>query len=158
MPRKKKSPPPPTGPVLTEEMLLETAGPRTCGRANEYACSDLIRARIVSDDTLFARIFGNYGVYQTCLTVDESGKMFADCTCPADMIFCKHAVALGLTWIAESDTFFDLGSLEGQLQEKSKVELIALIREMAESYPEVLGILEIEGFEDIGEDEEGEEW
>lgn len=158
MPRRKKSTPSSTGPTLTEEMLLEAAGPRTCDRANEYACSDLIRARIVSDDTLFARIFGNYGVYQTCLTVDDSGEFFPDCTCPADTLFCKHAVALGLTWITEPNTFFDMRSLAEQLQGKSKAELIALICEMAESYSEVLGILGIQGFEDLGEDEEGEEW
>ncbi len=64
------------------------------------------------------------------------------------MLFCKHAVAVGRTWLEEPETFFDLRTLIAKLEGRSKEDLIDLIRQMAESYPAVLSVLGVEEFEE----------
>ena len=86
----------------------------------------------------------------------NQGHVFAPRTCPAEMLFCKHAVALGRTWLEEPDSFFDLTTLEVTLQQCSKAELLSLIQQIAESHPAALSVLGVEGFEE--EEEWSEEW
>ena len=150
--RKKSSP----GFRLTKEALLKAAGPVVFDRADEYVCSEALCKRLASGNVLFAQVYGSVGVYHVRIEVSSRGKPMATCTCPAEMLFCKHAVALGRTWLEAPETFFDLRTRIAELEGRSKEDLIDLILQMAESCPAVLSILGVEGFE---EDEEGrDEW
>ncbi|MGH8056033.1 MAG: SWIM zinc finger family protein, partial [Candidatus Entotheonellia bacterium] len=105
------------------------------------------------------RVSGTYGVYAVSLSIDGS-NLTPSCTCPADMEFCKHAVALGLTYLEEPESFYDLRTLTAQLEQRSPEELIDLIVQIATRHPQVLGMLGVAGFaeeeEDDDEDEEEE--
>ena len=46
------------------------------------------------------------------------------------MTFCKHAAALGLTWIKEPGTFFNMNTVPELLSQKSTEELQELILQM----------------------------
>lgn len=72
------------------------------------------------------------------------------------MQFCKHAAALGVTWIRDPETFFNMDSLKDILKKKSRSELEELIVQIMSNRTEYLVLLGIEGFED--EYEEDEEW
>ncbi len=154
MPKSKKTRTPDPGPRLTREALLKAAGPVIFDRADEYVCSEALARRLVSGNVLSAQVYGSAGVYQVRLEISQRGKPVATCTCPAEMLFCKHAVAVGKTWLEEPESFFDLKTLMAELEGRSKEELIDLIREMAESCPAVLSVLGVEGFEG----EPFEEW
>lgn len=101
-----------------------------------------------------AEIRGNYGNYRVGLSRDEDGFLEPFCTCPADMYFCKHAAAIGVTWIHEPATFFNIESLPEMLAEKSKSEVTEIILRMVQLYPGCLTVLGVEGFEDEDEYEE----
>jgi uncharacterized Zn finger protein len=90
------------------------------------------------------------------LTVEDSNLTSA-CTCKSEEAFCKHVIALGLTYIEEPQSFYDLCTLTAKLQEWRPSELIQLIVQMATRYPQILGMLGVEDFaEEEGEDEEDE--
>ena len=157
MVRSRKEQPSRTGPRLTERALVRDAGQVIFDRADEYVCSEALNKRLVSEHVLSAQVYGNYGIYRVRLETGPRGKLTPFCTCPAEMFFCKHAVALGRTWIEAPESFFDLKTLDTRLEGYSKADFISLIRQMAESCPVVLGVLGIEGFEEEEEDE-FDEW
>lgn len=60
----------------------------------------------------------------------------ASCTCPRGG-FCKHIVALLLTWIANPDLFVVREPVAGLLAGRSQQDLISLIERMIASYPDL---------------------
>lgn len=105
-----------------------------------------------------AEIRGHYGNYRVWPSRDEDEFLEPFCSCPADMHFCKHAAAIGVTWIHEPDTFFNSESLPEMLAEKSKPEVGEIILRMVQLYPGCLTVLGVEGFEDEDEYDEDEAW
>jgi len=90
--------------VVTQASLAKLAGERSYARGLAYfeqdAVLDLVQRR---DDTLKARVQGSK-VYRVELRA-SGRKLEASCTCPVGMDgeFCKHAVAVGLAWLARSE-------------------------------------------------------
>ena len=70
------------------------------------------------------------------------------CSCTSDAGFCKHVIALGLTYIEEPQSFYDLRTLTAQLEQYSHGELVELILQIGTRYPQTLGMLGVEGFDD----------
>jgi uncharacterized Zn finger protein len=135
-------------PSFTETALRRAAGQVIFERADEYVCSEALTRRLVAKNTLSAQVYGNYGVYRVRLEVSSRGGLTASCTCPAEMDFCKHAAALGRTWLAEPESFFDLESLRQDLEGRSREELVELVLQMAAVQPAVLSVFGIEGFDE----------
>ena len=76
--------------------------------------------------------------YYLHVTFGDNGIAEADCSCPVgDGGFCKHVVALLLTWLADPDVFVETEPVEQALQRRSKEELIGLIRLMLTRHPEL---------------------
>ncbi|MEM1128409.1 MAG: SWIM zinc finger family protein [Bacteroidota bacterium] len=76
--------------------------------------------------------------YALRVTFDAHGIAEADCSCPIGHGgYCKHIVALLLTWIDRPDRFAEVASVETGLAARSKEELIALIQTMIGRYPEL---------------------
>jgi len=140
---------------LTKEKLREVCGEQIFSRGFEYVCSKDLRKRVVFKNSLFAEVRGNYGVYKTQLLV-AGDKIYPSCTCPAEMYFCKHAVALGLTWIKEPQSFLNVEDLLKSLKSKTKAELIDIIRQMVVKSQNVLSVFGIKEFEDYNDEEEEE--
>lgn len=89
-------------PALSFEISdLETlAGPKVFARGHQYFVSNRVQPIAMSTERAVAHIAGS-SLYKTTLYFDH-GELDVDCTCPhaEDGFFCKHGVALGLTWLA----------------------------------------------------------
>jgi hypothetical protein len=138
---------------LTETQLAQASDEKTFHRAQPYVREFTHRLR--SGQTIEGRVAGPHCIYTVSLTVDGSG-LTSGCTCRSEEAFCRHVIALGLTYIEEPQSFYDLCTLTAQLEECRPSELIQLIVRMATRHPQILGMLGVEGFADE-EDEEDED-
>lgn len=119
-------------------------------RVAEYVDSPLMTQRVRNGKQLSVRIAGHSGAYRT--QAQQSKKVTGDCTCPSEIWPCKHIHALRETWQANPESFFDLdGWLKG-LAQQSKAELVEAIGRIVKQYPETLGLLGVEGFEEVEEE------
>lgn len=86
--------------LLTRDGLLEMAGERSFARGEDYTRRGYVHDLASEGDGLTARVTGTEEYYvEIC---PGEGELQTTCTCPlgADDIFCKHCVAVGLTWLA----------------------------------------------------------
>ena len=139
---------------VSETQLAHAVDTKIFHRAQPYVGE--FTQRLCCGNTIAGRVAGDYGVYAVSLSSDGV-QLTPSCTCPADIEFCKHAVALGLTYVEEPESFYDLRSLATQLEQRSPAELSALIVQIATRYPQVLGILGVDSFADEDDDEEEDE-
>ena len=134
------------GPLsLTEEQLAQVVEEKTFHRAQPFVREFTHRLR--SGPAIVGRIAGPHGSYTVSLGIDGSA-LTPDCSCTSDAGFCKHVIALGLTYIEEPQSFYDLRTLTAQLEQVSHSDLIEIIVRLGTRYPQILGMLGVEGFED----------
>ena len=90
---------------LTQEALRDLTDRGSWERGLEYFEEDRVRSLVEDGGTVFATVEGQR-LYRVRLTVLED-RVLADCSCPMGKagVFCKHCVAVGLTYIegASSD-------------------------------------------------------
>ncbi len=86
--------------LLTRDALLAMAGDRSFARGEDYFRRGYVHNLAVEGDGLTARVSGTQEYYVELWA--EDSELQATCTCPLgeDDIFCKHCVAVGLTWLA----------------------------------------------------------
>jgi uncharacterized Zn finger protein len=78
------------------------------------------------------------------ITLGPGGISHARCNCPYDWGgICKHIVATLLTWVQEPDSFRILAPVDDILAERSKEDLIALIKEMIARQPDLARLLDL---------------
>jgi uncharacterized Zn finger protein len=139
-----------SGPLpLTEEQLAQVVEEKTFHRAQPYVREFTHRLR--SGPAIVGRVAGPHGSFTVSLSVDGLA-LTPDCSCASDAGFCKHVIALGLTYIEEPQSFYDLRTLTAQLQQASRDDLIEVIIRLGTRFPQTLGMLGVEGFDD--EDDE----
>jgi uncharacterized Zn finger protein len=140
-----------SGPLtLTEEQLAQVIDEKTFHRAQPYVREFTHRLR--SGPTISGRVAGPHGVFSVSLSVEDS-TLTPTCSCTSDPGFCRHAIALGLTYIEEPQSFYDLRTLAMQLEQYSRSELVELILRIGTRHPQTLGMLGVGGFEDEEDDE-----
>jgi uncharacterized Zn finger protein len=89
-----------TAPVLlTSDILFRLAGDVTYLRGLAYANEGRVEDLVIQDGVLVAHVRGTE-TYTVRLDTEKPGLSF-DCTCPVgdEVRFCKHCVAVGLTWL-----------------------------------------------------------
>lgn len=89
-----------TSPVLlTADILFRLAGDVTYQRGLAYANDGRVGELAIQDGVLVAHVRGTE-TYTVRLDTEKPGLSF-DCTCPVgdEVRFCKHCVAVGLTWL-----------------------------------------------------------
>jgi hypothetical protein len=139
-----------SGPLqLSEQQLAQVIDEKTFHRAQPYVREFTHRLR--SGHAITGRVAGPHGVYTVSLAI-EGSTLTPTCSCTSDAGFCRHVIALGLTYIEEPQSFYDLRTLMAQLEQYSHGELVGLIIKMGTRYPQTLGMLGVEGFAD--EDDE----
>lgn len=86
--------------VLTPEKLRELAGAVSFRRGQLYAAEGRVGTLVVRGNTLSATVAGTRS-YQVRIEARDGG-LDHRCSCPvgADGAFCKHTVAVALSWIA----------------------------------------------------------
>lgn len=82
--------------------------------------------------------------YRQEVLFTNHGIESAECSCPVgEGGYCKHTVALLLTWVHDPDSFQEAESLDVVLEKRSKAELIAIIKEMLEQEPDLESLLDL---------------
>ena len=104
--------------MLDRRALRRMAGARSFERGEEYFTDGQVGALVEHQGTIAAKVQGTRP-YRVKLWV-ENGEMGFSCTCPvgADGAFCKHCVAVGLTWIDGSRS-----KAQGTTREKPAVTM-----------------------------------
>lgn len=114
-------------------------------RGEAYFASDSVTQLKVNGDLISARVEGTES-YRVKLW-DDDGELGYECTCPhwAEGFFCKHCVAVGLSWLARQDKNENGSrkthkkvkdpwqSIQDYLSRQKPETLINLIIELAES-------------------------
>ncbi len=131
--------------LLSRKTLEELAGSTVFRRGEAYFSAGAVGRARATEDKITAQVEGT-DTYQVELW-DDDGELEHDCTCPhaADGNFCKHCVALGLTWLTahapnakaqgksgrarHSDPWKDI---QGFLNTQSKEEMIELLLDVAQ--------------------------
>ena len=100
----------PLGQHLTEATLRRMAGARSFARGLEYFNRELVKSIAEQDSAIAAKVEGT-NVYRVRLWVRARSLEYA-CTCPVgdDGEFCKHCVAVGLTWLDQGNAVADSAS------------------------------------------------
>jgi uncharacterized Zn finger protein len=122
--------------VITIDTLEEAAGKAVFWRGEAYYSNGAVRQIQVIDDNIIARVKGTE-IYHVRLW-EEEGELMFDCTCPHadDGNFCKHCVAVGLTWLTGMTNF---NKTEVEIDEKPPVDSWQKIHDyLAVQSPETL--------------------
>ncbi len=98
--------------LITAKRMRGLAGDVWFARGEAYCANGHVRSLRRDDDTVIAQVAGTHA-YRVRLWSD-SGELAYSCTCPLgkDGEFCKHCVAVGLAWLADSDHSNDAASGE----------------------------------------------
>lgn len=87
--------------ILCDDVLRKLAGERYYERGVGYFEEGRVYSLAQFDEHITAEVWGTE-TYQVHLWLDND-HLYSRCTCPlgVDDLFCKHCVAVGLTWIDE---------------------------------------------------------
>jgi uncharacterized Zn finger protein len=80
--------------------------------------------------------------YQLWVTLNDTGIQDAGCSCPIGF-GCKHIAALLLTWMHHPEQFHAAQTVDEQLAQRNKDELILLIKAMIARQPDLEILLEL---------------
>ncbi|MFL5624389.1 MAG: glyoxalase [Ktedonobacteraceae bacterium] len=126
-----------TIPTISEEDILDFVDEGSFQRGKGYFRQHAIFNPRRHGMTLKASCYGSQAyAYQVEVTFDAEGIADAICSCPVGM-WCKHTVALLLTWIHQPEDFLEQQDINIVLEQRSKAELIALIKKMLKREPEL---------------------
>ena len=100
--------------ILTESVLKSLSSPESFTRGYALCQSDAVFDTFRQGDSLTGKCEGNSApFYQLRVQLDEGGIQEASCTCPYDWGgYCKHIVALMLTYIHNPDAFIEQKNIE----------------------------------------------
>jgi len=127
---------------MDEAYVRRLADEQSFQRGMAYYLNGAIREPMRQGAQLWGKCYGSQDEpYRVKVVLRENGIREASCTCPRGG-FCKHIVALLLTYIHEPGAFRDINSLEAMLASFSKEDLIALIGNMVQREPSLLALVE----------------
>jgi tetratricopeptide (TPR) repeat protein len=133
---------------LSDDDIRQQTDEGSFGRGRSYFRNGHIVEPIRRGDTIEARCIGSepapYRVTATLAPAGDTGgtPKRASCTCPRGG-FCKHIVALLLTWIDDPSRVTALPPVAEQLAGRSREELIALIERMLHRDPDLQRLIEL---------------
>jgi uncharacterized Zn finger protein len=134
-----------TLPDLTESDVRQLASAQSFERGEGYWISGAVLEPQQQGNTLTARVRGSeYEPYLVTITLGPAGIAHTRCTCPYDWGgICKHIVATLLTWLRQPDSFRVLAPIDEVLAERSKEDLVTLIKEMIARQPDLARLLDL---------------
>ena len=117
--------------ILTLAEVQSLAGPKTFARGKAYFHDGVVSRLEVREDAVHASVQGTHR-YSVELGVGRHGQLAYECNCPVgdDGIFCKHAVAVALSWLENSGAeVFHADDAEPVKRHKKRKTYVELIRE-----------------------------
>lgn len=132
-------------PKITEAEIKRFCSAQSFQRGLEYYHSEALFDLVRQEHELRAYCEGSsYEAYRVTVTLGAQGVEQAHCTCPYDWGgYCKHLVAVLLAWVHEPESFHTIPALDELLANRSKKELITLIKEMLQRQPDLIRVLEL---------------
>ncbi|MCC7025101.1 MAG: SWIM zinc finger family protein [Thermomicrobiales bacterium] len=134
---------------LTREGIEARTDAGSFKRGQGYARSGRIFGAFRRERTLRARCHGSSGgpyLVEATLALPDQPKaknpVSYACDCPRGG-FCKHVVALLLTWVEQPERFEVRAPISDALAERSRDELVALIEAMVRDVPELEPLLDL---------------
>jgi len=126
-------------PSITEQAIWQNSTAQSYERGEDYYASGAVQDTIRRDMTLEASVEGSqYMPYRVTVTFDKIGIKSALCTCPyAFGGYCKHIVAILLTYLRQPEVFIQCPEAADRLAELSPEQLRLLIANLIEQKPEL---------------------
>lgn len=124
---------------ITETALKLLSSTESYVRGNELYRSGAIYDTFRQGNVLTGKCEGSSApFYQLRVTIDEGGIQEASCTCPYDWGgYCKHIIALILTYIHDPEAFVEQQRVEDLLTGLDKESLVRLIGKMMDKDPDL---------------------
>ncbi len=127
---------------LTESTIRSYASEQSFERRREYFYSGAIYITFRQGNALLAECVGT-DTYHLRVELDEGGIQSAGCTCPYGFGgYCKHLVALLLTYIHKPGEFTERKTVADLLENVDKAALVAVLTKLADRQPELYAWLE----------------
>ena len=122
--------------TITEDDILEKVTESSFERGMEYYESEMVQLPTQRGNRLFAEVLGSeWEPYRVGVALQED-DFSTSCTCPYDWGgYCKHIVAVLLTFIHDRDSIAVRPPIEELLSDLDADELKALVIRMVESDP-----------------------
>lgn len=130
---------------LTLAQIRARATPQSFARGEVYYHRGAVFDTVKRGNELEGRCAGSeYIPYRIRVTLDETDNIEAtSCSCPYDWGGdCKHIVALLLTYVYKPEAFEERAPVEDALLERSKEQLVMLIRQMVARYPDLQALID----------------
>ncbi|MBN1449390.1 MAG: SWIM zinc finger family protein [Anaerolineales bacterium] len=128
--------------TLTESTIRSFASEQSFERGHEYYHSGSIYNTVRQGNTLLADCEGTY-TYHLRIELDEGGIQSTSCTCPYDFGgYCKHLVALLLTYIHKPGEFTERKPISALLENVDKATLVTVLAKLTDRNPELYNWLE----------------
>lgn len=126
-------------PHLTEALIRAASTAQSFERGEEYYHSGAIYNTARLGNVLFGECEGTTAPsYRVQAELDEAGIQSAECTCPYDWGgYCKHIVALLLTYIDKPDAFVARQEPTELLADMSRDDLVVLIGKLLQQHPDL---------------------
>ena len=126
--------------TLTTTLTLDTvkllAGDKSFARGLAYFHEGMVGLIEEEDETLSATVQGTY-LYDITLSAGKDGELEHECTCPVgnDGDFCKHAVAVAISWLENSGEHVFQPD-EAAKSTKKRITKAEQLRQYLETLPE----------------------
>jgi uncharacterized Zn finger protein len=132
-------------PELLEADVREWVGETSMKRGRPYFRNGAVQDTRRQGTVLKARCQGSTDQpYRLEITLGPEGIESADCSCPVGYQGrCKHAAAVLLTWLDDPEAFVEVEDIEVVLKKRSKAELIGLVREILDRYPDLETLIDL---------------
>ncbi|GBC97078.1 hypothetical protein HRbin16_02897 [bacterium HR16] len=128
-------------PAITEQDVARMTDSGSFQRGKRYFRSQAIINPVREGNRLIAECIGSdIEPYRVRITLGEKGIADFDCSCPRGG-FCKHVVALALTYIHQPERFAEQEPLEERLARLSHEQLASLVKIMVERYPSLRALI-----------------
>jgi uncharacterized Zn finger protein len=124
-------------PQLTEAIIQGLATSKSFSRGQNYYLGGAVWSLTRRGNTLLAEVEGSsYDPYQVAVELDAGGVVGANCSCPYDWGgYCKHIVAVLLTYVHKSETIDALTPVSELLAGLDREDLAALLADLLEVHP-----------------------
>ena len=134
-----------TIPAVSEETISDWVGSRSFQLGRSYLKNEAVFDLRRQGRSLKAFCQGSMPQpYRLGVAFGTEGIEEAHCSCPVgNGGHCKHVGALLLTWLDQPDAFRVVAEPDADLEQRSKEELIALIKQMLRLQPDLETLLEV---------------
>jgi uncharacterized Zn finger protein len=131
-------------PKLTEAAIRAGADPESFARGQSYYQGGAISDTAIQGNVLTGQCEGNSApYYQVRAELDETGILDAECSCPYEYGgYCKHIVALLLTYVHQPKLFARRRPPEELLADFSREDLAVLLAKLMREQPDLYDRIE----------------